>query len=169
MRMYRVIHAWMIALAIVPLAACMFIVGATATKGPPEPRPDLRPQSTSVVQADRYGQRWPDGWHTYDCRTMRSGLNCSVYVLGPPGVQAESSADWAVEVILDGRVQAEHFDCGPLDEDRAARCVYTLRGSIFQGGLVTTTFTLANGQQRTLSYRNRCNIATPDGQVCRNY
>jgi hypothetical protein len=68
--------------------------------------------------------------------------------------------------MLDGRVQTEHYVCGPIDEGRVARCGYILQGATLQGSLVAATFTLANGESRTLSHRFRCSVATAEGQVC---
>lgn len=160
MPMFRVIPVWVVGLCMLMLTAGVFIGRATSS-----PLPSGQ-SSSPAVPSDMVTQPGPNGWHNFDCRTPRRQIVCHVDVLGPEGVQVGSYAEWTTEVKLDGRTQTERYQCGPIKENRAASCTQTLQGAIFTGGLVTTTFTLANGEQRTLSFRTHCYTNTPEGQVC---
>jgi hypothetical protein len=157
MPMFRVIPVWTVGLSILMLVAGICIGRATSS-----PSQAAQPSSPGV-QSELIARRWPAGYHGYDCKSF----TCNVDLVGPAGVQEGSSADLAMEVKLDGSQQVEHHDCGPIYEDRVTRCGYHSQGSIFQGGLISTTFSLDNGEHRTLSFRTHCQVPTSNGEVCR--
>lgn len=161
MPMFRVIPIWIVALCIFMLAAGGFV--GRATGGPSQ----AARSPFGLVPPDLSARRWPDGYHTYHCQGPRGALICEVDLVGPAGVQAGGYADWSIEVLRDRGVRVAHNDCGPVYEDRVARCAFNVQGEAFQGGLVTTTFTLSNGEQRSLSYNFGCTVSTPDGEECR--
>lgn len=163
MPMMRVIPIWVVVLGILLLTGGVLI--GRATSSPPQ----VAGSSSRLVPPDLNARRWPDGYHDRDCQGPPGALVCEVDLVGPVGVQAGSYAGWNMEVRRDGGMHVEHFTCGPIHEDRVTRCASSVHGDIFQGNLTTTTFTLANGEQRTLSYRGRCYLSTPDGEVCRRH
>src|SRR5207248_2194761 len=132
---------WVVALCILMLAAGVFI--GRATSSPPQ----TARSSSRLVPPDLSARRWPNGYHNHDCQGARGALVCEVDLVGPVGVQMGGYADWAIEIKRDGSVQVDHYPCGPVDEDRVTRCAFNVLGPIFQGGLVTTTFPLADGEQ----------------------
>src|SRR5262249_45960736 len=117
--MFRVIPVWIIALCVLMLAAGVFI--GRATGGPPQA---ARASSGLVPPPDLSARHWPNGYHYYYCNGPRGALICEVDLVGPPGVQAGGYADWAIQVKRNGSVEVAHHDCGPVYEDRVARCAF---------------------------------------------
>jgi hypothetical protein len=96
-----------------------------------------------------------------------SGFVCQTALRAPSNAAPGSDVDITRETLHGNDVQVERWTCRPAQPGLVLDCAVTTVGSIMQGGQVTVTFPLANGEQQVLSYEGACDTPTPPRTACR--
>jgi len=144
-------------LVLIPL---LVIAAAACIPPPTRPTPTTTTSTTSTTSAA------PGYSAHFNCTNqVPQGCVGSGVLDGPEGTSV------AVSVATrntDGSGQIEVVNCGPTDATQTLSCPMNLAGSIYQGGVVSKTYTFADGSTVTTPPTDvACNDpSTPVGQVC---
>jgi hypothetical protein len=101
------------------------------------------------------------------CRRSGTGWVCDMSLRAPGNAAPGSDVAITRESLSGNDVQIERWTCGPALPGLVLECTVSTGGNLMQGGAVTATFLLANGEQRVVRFLGRCDVPTPPRTACR--